>query len=139
MTGRDLPAVAEIYAEAAGERPPPSWEAHLRSVMRAKDGEGVARVAADAAGRVVGYVAGEVRSFEFGSPPAGWIFALAVAKAERRHGYAHALFMSAVEKMKRSRVATLRTMVSRDNVDVLRFFRGEGFVAGPYAELELSL
>ena len=47
---------------------------------------GATWVAGDADDAVLGYLFGEVRSFEFGSQPCGWIFAVGVDDDWRRRG-----------------------------------------------------
>ena len=46
---------------------------------------------AEAEGRVVGFVIGEVRDWEFGSPPCGWVFAIDVDPTVRQRGIGAAL------------------------------------------------
>jgi len=90
-------------------------------------------------GTVVGYAMGRVRSFEFGSEPCGWIVALGVHPRMLRGGIAGRLFDEACRRFARHGINLVRTMVRRDDVGVLTFFRNQGFVAGPYVELELSI
>ena len=92
-----------------------------------------------AKGTVVGYVMGRVRSFEFGSEPCGWIVAIGVHPRMLRGGIAARLFEEACRQFARQGIGLVRTMVRRDDVGVLTFFRNQGFVAGPYVELELSI
>src|SRR5215470_8267504 len=54
--------------------------------------QGGAIFIADIDGRVVGFAIGEVRAWEFGSPPCGWIFALDVEPEFREHGVGTLLF-----------------------------------------------
>src|ERR1019366_9739540 len=42
--------------------------------------------------RVLGFIIGEIRAWEFGSPPCGWVFALSVEPEMRLHGIGSALF-----------------------------------------------
>jgi ribosomal protein S18 acetylase RimI-like enzyme len=90
-------------------------------------------------GQVVGYLAGEVRSWEFGSETAFWIFGIGVQPAHQRRGIARDLLTRALAHTRETGVNVVRTMVRRDDVPVLTFFRSSGFVAGPYAELELTI
>ena len=136
MTSDDLGVVGAIYAATVGAAPPPTWRAHVETVI---DRDQAAFVSYGSDGRVTGYLVGEVRSWEFGSPPAGWIFALAVPPEHRGGGAARALTEAALGRFRRLGVSNIRTMVRRDDVDVLRFFRAAGFAAGPYTELELEL
>jgi len=145
MTGGDLDAVAAIHATQTRAIPPASWRKRVSGLLeRAEPDSGVALVAVDArtgdpGRRILGYLAGEVRSWEFGSGPAGWVFGLAVSPEQQGQGIARRLSDAALRRFREMGVTTVRTMVRRDDVAVLRFFRAAGFVAGPYTELELNL
>ena len=93
----------------------------------------------DAGPPVLGFIIGEVRAWEFGSAPCGWVFALSVEPDARLHGIGQALFDAIAEEFKRAGVTKMRTMVARDNQLHLLFFRGEGMMAGPYIQLEKEL
>ena len=88
---------------------------------------------------ILGFIIGEVRGWEFGSAPCGWVFALSVAPDMRLHGVGEALFKAISAEFKNARVTKMRTMVARDNRLHLLFFRGEGMMAGPYIQLEKEL
>jgi GNAT superfamily N-acetyltransferase len=44
------------------------------------------------AGRIEGFIVGEVRAWEFGSTPAGWVFAVQVRPGRRVQGLGSRLF-----------------------------------------------
>ena len=90
-------------------------------------------------GAIVGHLFGEVRAWEFGSEPCGWIFAVAVQPEMARRGYAADLCRHAMAKFHEMQVFVVRTMVRRNDVPVLSFFRSMGFVAGPFAEMEKTI
>jgi len=137
MVARDLPRVARLYRARSRVPPPAGWTARMRALLG--DRNAVALVAPGKGDRdIAGCVFAEVRTWEFGSEPAGWIFALAVALGWEERGTGSALLNAAIARLRQRGVRTIRTMVSRDDVDMLRFFRHEGFAAGPYAELEQS-
>lgn len=92
-----------------------------------------------AAPRLPGFIIGEVRAWEFGSGPCGWIFALSVEPAARVHGIGEALFNAISAEFKRAGMTKVRTMVARDGTLPMLFFRGQGMVAGPYIQLEREL
>jgi len=89
--------------------------------------------------RLQGFIVGEIRAWEFGSPPCGWVLALSVAPEQRERGIGSLLFDRLCEAMKEDGVATIRTMVLSNDKINLSFFRGEGLAAGPYIELERRL
>ena len=96
-------------------------------------------VAESAAGKVVGFVIGEVRAWEFGSTPCGWVFAISVDASAREHRVGERLLQAISEAFKRAGMDKMRTMISRNNVLLMSFFRSEGMMAGPYIQLEKDL
>ena len=94
---------------------------------------------AEIGGRLAGYVFGEVRAFEFGSSPCGWVFAVGVDPAQTRCGVAAALTEEACRRFRRAKVSRVRTMVRRTDIPVLSFFRARGFVGGPFMQLERTV
>jgi ribosomal protein S18 acetylase RimI-like enzyme len=94
---------------------------------------------AETAGEIIGFIVGETRIWEFGSPPSGWVFAVNVHAARREHGIGSRLMEAICGRFRAAGVATVRTMISRDDTLNLSFFRSLGMTAGPYIELEKSL
>lgn len=88
---------------------------------------------------LVGFIIGEVRAWEFGSPPCGWVFALTVSPVSREMGIGHMMFDEICLRLKRAGVTTVRTMVDRDNKLTLSFFRSQGLCTGTYIELEKQI
>jgi ribosomal protein S18 acetylase RimI-like enzyme len=88
---------------------------------------------------VLGFIIGEVRAWEFGSAPCGWVIALSVEPEIRLQGVGEALFEAISAEFKKSGVRKMRTMVIHDNRLHLMFFRGEGMMAGPYIQLEKDI
>jgi ribosomal protein S18 acetylase RimI-like enzyme len=89
--------------------------------------------------RILGFIVGEVRAWEFGSAPCGWVLALSVEPEARLHGVGEALFEAISTEFRKDGMSKMRTMVARDNRLHLLFFRGEGMIAGPYMQLEKDL
>ena len=88
---------------------------------------------------VVGFIIGEIRAWEFGSTPCGWVFALSVEPETRLQGIGSALLDAISREFKKAGVGKMRTMVARDGRLPLLFFRSEGMMAGPYIQLEKDL
>ena len=88
---------------------------------------------------ILGYVVGEVRAWEFGSTPCGWVIALSVDPDARLQHIGERLFEAITEAFRHAGVDKLRTMVERDNPLHMTFFRSEGMMAGPYIQLEKSI
>lgn len=137
----DVPEVVRIDALRTG-RPKPAYWRGVIADFRGGDPERLrVCLAADTpgTGELAGYLLGEVRAFEFGSEPCGWVFALAVDPARGREGVATALLEEACRRFRAAGVLRVRTMVGRDDVPFLSFFRARGFAGGPFVELERAL
>lgn len=132
----DLAAVARLDAHHTGARKPAYWKRVLGEFLAREPGRARVGLGAEQAGALVGYVLGEVRAFEFGSEPCGWIFAVGVDPRHARAGVGSALLRAACDAFRARGVATVRTMVRRNDVPVLAFFRSSGFAGGSYVQLE---
>ena len=133
----DLPQVVAIDASATGLAKPAYWQGILR-----RYGRGGARrrfLVAEAAGRITGFIVGEVRDWEFGSPPCGWVFGIGVPAGEREAGVATRLLEAITADFRRQGVTTVRTLIARDNRLVLSFFRSQGMMAAPVIPLEKAI
>lgn len=139
LRAEHLDAVTRIDALHTGAAKPEYWrEVFERFLDFRRERQRVGLVAEDG-GHAVGYLLGEVRAFEFGSEPCGWIFGVGVEPARLRRGVAGLLLREARLEFHEMGVKTLRTMVRRNDVPVLSFFRAQGFVGGSFAQLEVSL
>jgi ribosomal protein S18 acetylase RimI-like enzyme len=138
LAKKDLDEVVRIDALHTGEAKREYWQERLRGFLTA--GKGRVGLAAEEKGpdgaRLAGYVLGEIRAFEFGSMKCGWIFAVGVDPENLRNGVASCLLEEACRRFGAEGVGTIRTMVGRNDVPVLSFFRSRGFVGGPFVQLE---
>lgn len=89
--------------------------------------------------RVVGFLIGEVRDWEFGSPPCGWVFAIDVDPTARQSGIGTRLLTALTEALRQTGVRKLRTLLSHDNTLILSFFRSQGMMAAPLIPLEMDV
>jgi len=132
----DLTAIIEIDGLITGTRRPELWRQILDG--RTADDKPTFLVAR-ANGRVIGFVVGEVRGWEFGSPPCGWLFTIGVRPDYRLAKTGTLLFDALLERFRRQGVTTCRTMLHVDDHLLMSFFRSHGLTAGPYLELEKRL
>jgi ribosomal protein S18 acetylase RimI-like enzyme len=134
----DLPEVIALDATVTGLHKADYWQrVYRRYGVR---GQGLRHfLVAQAGPRVVGFVIGEVRDWEFGSPPCGWVFAIDVDPRARQQGVGSALLAAVRERFERVGVRKLRTMLARDNALILSFFRSQGMTAGRLIPLELDI
>jgi len=136
----DIDAVVALDAEITGTEKADYWanvyQQFAGASQRLKRYFLVAKTADD---QLAGFIVGEIRAWEFGSPPCGWVLALSVTPELRERGIGTLLFEALCARMKNDGVTTIRTMVLGNDKVNLSFFRGEGLAAGPYIELERRL
>ncbi len=133
----DLPQVVEIDARITGLRKARYWA----EILRRYGGRRPERLflVAVSGGRVQGYIVGEVRDWEFGSPPCGWVFGLGVRPDARLRGTGTRLLEEICAAFRGRGVDKVRTLLARDNSLVLAFFRSQGMMAAPFIALERDL
>jgi ribosomal protein S18 acetylase RimI-like enzyme len=139
LTGRDLSEVVRIDALHTGRSKTRYWRRVLDEFLAPAPGGMRVGIAAESDGVLAGYLFGVVRAFEFGSAPCGWVFAVGVDPARLRKGVASALLAEACRRFRKAGVDQVRTMVRRTDIPVLSFFRANGFIGGPFLQLEKSL
>ena len=81
----DLERIIAIDATVTGLEKRNYWKSVYRRYSVAGRAERQFLVA-EATGRVVGFVIGEVRDWEFGSAPCGWVFGIDVEPGSRQAG-----------------------------------------------------
>ncbi len=134
----DLDQVIAIDATVTGLEKRKYWASVYKRYGSGERSEQQFLVALDQ-GRVVGFTIGEVRDWEFGSPPCGWVFAIDVLPQARLGGIGTRLLETISAAFRRAGVRKLRTIVARDNTLILSFFRSQGLMAGPLISLERDL
>jgi GNAT superfamily N-acetyltransferase len=139
----DIPQVIALDAKVTKLAKPDYWNEIFCRYSTQKGREQFFLIAEDkrqgAQARVVGFIIGEVRAWEFGSEPCGWVFALSVEPGVRLRGVGGTLLDAVAAEFKRAGMTKMRTMVARDGRLPLLFFRSEGMIAGPYIQLEKDL
>ena len=134
----DLEQVAAIDAEITRLPKPEYWAGIYQRYGGGRRQQRFFLVA-EAAGRIEGFVIGEVRDWEFGSPRCGWVFAISVRPKARLAGTGSRLLAAISKGFRRLGVTKVRTMLARDNQLILSFFRSQGLMAAPFIPLEFDL
>jgi ribosomal protein S18 acetylase RimI-like enzyme len=144
----DLPQVVRLDVEITGIEKPDYW-ADIFGRYSCTGDENQPRAsktrrnrfflcAADG-DKVLGFIIGEIRAWEFGSPPCGWVFAIGVDQEARSAHIAQTLFEAVCDRFRKAGVTQVRTMLARDDTLVMSFFRSQGMMAGPFIQLEKDL
>jgi ribosomal protein S18 acetylase RimI-like enzyme len=135
----DLDQVIALDASVTGIEKRAYWQRVYRRYGVGAKGEHRWFLVALAGEQVAGFLIGEVRDWEFGSPPCGWVFAINIDPEARQAGVGARLLATLSTSLRRAGVRKLRTLLSRDNTLVLSFFRSQGMMAAPMIPLEMDL
>jgi ribosomal protein S18 acetylase RimI-like enzyme len=134
----DFASVVALDQEVTGLTKRKYWkDAFARYAARHED-PGFFLVA-ERDGQMEAFIIGEVRAWEFGEPPCGWVFAVQVRPEKRLSGLGTELFEALCDAFRRAGVKKVRTLLARENHLVLSFFRSQGMMAGPFIELEATI
>lgn len=137
LTELDIDPITRIDERITGAYRPDEWERRVAYYVRR---DPAASVVAEAEGRVVGFMLGEVRSGEFGlEEPTGWIEVLGVDPAFRGQAVGRRLADAVLGRFRERGARTVRTLVETKMAEIARFFESVGFRAAPVAALEMRL
>jgi len=134
----DLPAVVALDKATTGQSKPEYWSDMLAQFSGGKANQR-AFLVAELEGRVVGFITGEIRAFEFGAEPCGWVFAVAVDPEIRVNNVGTRLFDEICRIFQEAGVEKVSTLIERDSDLVLAFFRSQGMIFGRYIQMEKEI
>src|SRR5437762_5327965 len=137
MTRLDIEGICRIDERITGKYRPEVWEQRAAYYLR-RDPD--SSQVAEADGRVVGFMLGEVRGGEFGlEEPTGWVEFFGVDPQARDKGVGRALIEALFAGFKRKGAHVARTMVANADRDIDAFIRRMGFAPAPVTALEKRL
>ena len=134
----DLDQVIAIDSEITGKKKTDYWFELFQRYGAGRSRQRLFLVA-QSGDTIHGFIIGEVRDWEFGSPPCGWVFGINVRPDARLAGVATRLLDAICAGFRRAGVDKVRTLVARDNNLVLSFFRSQAMMAAPVIPLEKDL
>ena len=121
----DISAIVGIDEKIGGHYRPEVWERRIGYYLR-RDPE--ASVVAEADGRVVGFMLGEVRSGEFGiEETTGWVEHLGVDPGFRGKAVGRQMLDAMLEHFRRRGARSVQTLVDEEMGEILSFFSALGF------------
>jgi ribosomal protein S18 acetylase RimI-like enzyme len=121
----DISAIVGIDEKIGGQYRPEVWERRIGYYLR-RDPE--ASVVAEADGRVVGFMLGEVRSGEFGiEETTGWVEHLGVDPGFRGKAVGRQMLDAMLEHFRRRGARSVQTLVDEEMGEIRSFFSALGF------------
>jgi ribosomal protein S18 acetylase RimI-like enzyme len=134
----DLGHIIAIDAEVTGLEKTDYWYELFHRYGAGRNRQKLFLVAESDTG-IEGFIIGEVRDWEFGSTPCGWVFGISVRPGARLAGVGARMLEAICDGFRHAGVDKVRTLLARDNGLILSFFRSQGMMAAPFIPLEKNL
>jgi ribosomal protein S18 acetylase RimI-like enzyme len=133
----DISRITAIDERLTGVYRPEVWERRVAYYIR-RDPD--ACWIAEVGGKVVGFMLADLRGGEFGlEETSGWIERFGVDPDYQGRSLGRRLFESVAGHLRDRGVATVRTLVHNEDLDLARFLRAVGFTDAPMTALTKHL
>ncbi len=135
---RDVPRCVEIETAVLGGKRPGTLRGSLTAYLA--KGERNTCLAAEADGKLVGFLVGDVRTWDFGEDEeVGWIRIVGIDPGYQGKGVGKALGEALMKYFGERGITKVRTTVEWDAGDLITYFRSLGFERSGFIGLERSL
>jgi len=133
MRTQDAENVLRIDEKITGTPNEAQWESRIIDQMTRNP---LGCLVAEAEGKVVGFIFGEIRGWEFAIPKSGWIEIVGVDPEFHGKGVARALIEKLHVHFRNHNVERVMTMVNWNDPGLVSFFRALGFERSEFIILE---
>lgn len=133
MRTQDVEAVLRIDEKITGTPHEAQWESRIIDQLTRNP---LGCLVAEMKGKVVGFIFGEVRGWEFAIPKSGWIEIVGVDPAYHGKGVARALIEKLHVHFESHNVGRVMTMVNWNDAGLVSFFCALGFERSQFIILE---
>ena len=133
----DIGAIVKIDERITGIYRPDVWERRVAYYLR-RDPD--ASQVAEADGRVVGFLLGDLRAGEFGiEEPSGWVERFGIDPDYRGRDLGKQMFAAICAHFKDQGASAVRTLVDRGDPAIGGFLKALGFSPSKLEALEMSI
>lgn len=133
MHTQDAEDVLRIDEKITGTPNEAQWESRIIDQMTRNP---LGCLVAEAEGKVVGFIFGEIRGWEFAIPKSGWIEIVGVDPEYHGKGVARVLIEKLHVYFRNQNVERVMTMVNWNDPGLVSFFRALGFERSEFIILE---
>ncbi|MFQ6110794.1 MAG: GNAT family N-acetyltransferase [Nitrospinota bacterium] len=140
----DVDEIMLLGERLTGERRPAHWREQLTAYWDGSATDPMGRDprscrVAEVDGKVVGFILGDVRGWEFGLAEAAWVWDLGVDPDYQGRGIGTMLAQSLFDYFRSKGARTVYTMVNWGDGRLLGYFKSLGFRRGDMINLEKTL
>lgn len=136
MKSDDIKSIIAIDKRIVGKERALSWQ---QKVERYLETYPLKCLVAEVSGKVVGFLLGDIRGWEYGVPSSGWLEIIGVDPEYQRHGIGRKLVTAFVDYCCSGGIKTVHALVRGDDKPIRNFLRGVGFKKGRLMDLEQTL
>jgi N-acetylglutamate synthase-like GNAT family acetyltransferase len=136
LTENDFEAVSEIQEAIMKKKSGEGLKKRMHDYIK-KDPE--ANLVAEAEGKVVGFVIGGIKDWEFGVEKSGWLEIIGIHPKYMGQGIGRMLGKRLLEHFKNKNIKNIYTVARWDSGDLLAFFKSIGFNRSDFINLERRL
>ena len=133
MRTQDAEAVLQINEKITGTPHEVQWESKIIDHLSSHP---LGCLVAEAGGKVVGFILGDIRGWEFAIPKSGWIEIVGVDPEYHKRGVARALIEKLHVYFRNHNVERVMTMVNWNDGGLVSFFRTLGFERSEFIILD---
>ena len=133
MRTQDAEAVLRINEKITGTPHEAQWESKIIDHL---SGNPLGCLVAEAEGKIVGFIFGDIRGWEFAIPKSGWIEIVGVDPEYQGKGVARALIGKLHVYFRNHNVKQVMTMVNWNDGGLVSFFRTLGFERSEFIILD---
>jgi ribosomal protein S18 acetylase RimI-like enzyme len=130
---RDRAAIFEIQQAITNHKAEKDWEQLVEGYIK---NSGETSLVAEAGGKVVGFMLGDIKTYGFGVARSGWIEVIGVHPRSMGSGIGKKLGSELIKIFKKKKVKHIFTSVRWDSGDLLAFFKSIGFDRSDFINLE---
>lgn len=135
MSSQDVEQVVRIQKSITRQAVSDRWRSMVASHVDNNEQIGFV---AEADGKLLGFVIGEIKVGGFGSEFTGWIEMVGVSPDQMGAGVGRALAQALFDYFVAQGVPDICTAVRWDSGDMLAFFKNLGFDRSPFINLQLT-
>jgi len=132
LSRQDIESVVKIDEQITGRPHEAYWTGKISKYLSSEPG---ACLAAESGGKVVGFILGDIRGWEYAIPVCGWLDILGVDIEYQGMGVGKMLIDALFAYFKSSGIENVVTMVNWNEEDLIDYFRANGFERGEYINM----
>ncbi|MBI5375760.1 MAG: GNAT family N-acetyltransferase [Candidatus Schekmanbacteria bacterium] len=132
LSRADIDAIRKIDERITGKPQEAYWTGKITKYLSSEPG---ACFVAEVDNKLVGFILGDIRGWEYMSPISGWLDIIGVDIDYRSMGIGKKLIDALFDYFKKAGIEEIITMVSWNDVDLVEYFRSTGFERGQYINM----